>query len=60
LSGREYCWPIEKTRRFFAVRRALGLHHQTVQRRVEHAVVEGPMAAFDDSSMVVRYGPWRP
>src|SRR5260221_6897945 len=33
---------------FFAVGRALGLHHQTVQRCVEHAVVEGPMAALDD------------
>jgi len=28
---------------FFAVGRALGLHHQTVQRCVERAVVEGPM-----------------
>jgi hypothetical protein len=27
---------------FFAVGRALGLHHQTVQRCVERAVVEGP------------------
>jgi transposase len=33
---------------FFAVSRALGLHHQTVQRCVERAVVEGPMAALDD------------
>jgi len=33
---------------FFAVGRALGLHHQTVQRCVECAVVEGPMAALDD------------
>ena len=33
---------------FFAVGRALGLHHQTVQRCVERAVVEGPMAALDD------------
>ena len=32
---------------FFAVGRALGLHHQTVQRCVERAVVEGPMAALD-------------
>jgi len=31
---------------FFAVGRAL--HHQTVQRCVERAVVEGPMAALDD------------
>ena len=27
---------------FFAVGRALGLHHQTVQRCVERAVAEGP------------------
>src|SRR5499427_5148613 len=33
---------------FFAVGRALGLHHQTVQRCVERTVVEGPMAALDD------------
>src|SRR3954465_7369111 len=33
---------------FFAVGRALGLHHQTVQRCVERAVVEAPMAALDD------------
>src|SRR2546430_16117315 len=32
---------------FFAVGRALGLHHQTVQRCVERAVVEGPMAALE-------------
>jgi Winged helix-turn helix len=32
----------------FAVGRALGLHHQTVQRCVERAVAEGPMAALDD------------
>src|ERR1700746_3406642 len=33
---------------FFAVGRALGLHHQTVQRCVERALVEGAMAALDD------------
>ena len=33
---------------FFSVGRALGLHHQTVQRCVERAVAEGPMAALDD------------
>ena len=33
---------------FFAVGRALGLHHQTIQRCVERAVVEGPMAVLDD------------
>src|SRR5258705_12135986 len=35
---------------FFALGRALGLHHQTVQRCVERAVVEGPMAALDDQT----------
>jgi transposase len=33
---------------FFAVARAFRLHHQTVQRCVERAVVEGPLAALDD------------
>ena len=33
---------------FFAVARALRLHHQTVQRCVERAVAEGPIAALDD------------
>ena len=33
---------------FYAVARGLGLHHQTVQRCVERAVVEGPLAALDD------------
>src|SRR5580765_7404797 len=33
---------------FFAVGRALGLHHQTVQRCVERAVAEGPLVALDD------------
>src|SRR6201746_856658 len=33
---------------FFAVGQAFGLHHQTVQRCVERAVVEGPLAALDD------------
>jgi transposase len=33
---------------FFAVGQVLGLHHQTVQRCVERAAVEGPMAALDD------------
>jgi hypothetical protein len=33
---------------FFAVGRSLGLHHhQTVQRCVQRAVAEGPMAALD-------------
>ena len=33
---------------FFAVGQALGLHHQTVQRCVERAAAESPMAALDD------------
>ncbi len=33
---------------FFAVGQALALHHQTVQRCVERAVAEGPLAALDD------------
>jgi hypothetical protein len=33
---------------FFAVGGALGLHHQTGQRRVERAVAGGPLAALDD------------
>jgi hypothetical protein len=36
-------------RSFFAVGRALELHHQTVQRSVERVVAEGRMAAPDDS-----------
>jgi transposase len=35
-------------RSFYAVARGLGLHHQTVQRCVERAVAEGPLAALDD------------
>jgi transposase len=33
---------------FFAVARALGLHHQTVQRSIERALAYGPIAALDD------------
>lgn len=33
---------------FFAVARALGVHHQTVQRCVERALAWGPIAALDD------------
>jgi transposase len=33
---------------FFAVGRAVGAHHQTVQRCVERALASGPMAALDD------------
>jgi transposase len=35
---------------FFAVGRALGAHHQTVQRCVERAVAYGPLTALDDRS----------
>ena len=33
---------------FFAVGRALGLHHQTVQRCVERAVALGPLVVLDE------------
>src|SRR5712672_1304162 len=33
---------------FFAVARAFGTHHQTVQRCVERAVAYGPLVALDD------------
>jgi hypothetical protein len=33
---------------FFAVGRALGVHHQTVRRCVERAAVEAPMTALDE------------
>ena len=33
---------------FFAVSRALGVHHQTVQRCIERAVAYDPIAALDD------------
>ncbi len=46
-SGRRYCLRTEKPS-FFAVGRALGLHHQTVQRCVGRALAYGPLAALDD------------
>jgi len=33
---------------FYAVGQRLGVHHQTVQRCVERALAEGPMAALDE------------
>jgi transposase len=33
---------------FFAVGRALGVHHQAVQRCVERALAQGPLTALDD------------
>lgn len=35
---------------FFAVGRALGVHHQTVQRCVERAMAHGALAALEDSA----------
>ena len=37
-----------KSPSFFAVGRAVGVHHQTAQRCVERALAYGPMAALDD------------
>jgi transposase len=39
----------QQTPSFFAVSRALGVHHQTVQHCIERAVGCGPMAALDDT-----------
>ena len=33
---------------FFAVGRSLGVHHQKVERCVERALADGPLAALDD------------
>jgi transposase len=33
---------------FFAVAQAMGVHHQTVQRCVERAAADGPLAALED------------
>lgn len=33
---------------FFAVGRAVGVHHQTVERCVERALAHGPLSALDD------------
>src|SRR6202162_4353770 len=35
---------------FFAVGRALGVHHQTVQRCVDRAIAHGALAALEDSA----------
>ena len=40
--------PYQEDPSFFAVGRALGVHHQTVQRCIERALAYGPMAALDD------------
>src|ERR1700726_772539 len=37
-----------ETPSFYAVGRSLGVHHQTVERCVERALVFGPLAALDD------------
>jgi transposase len=39
-----YC----ETSSFFAVGQRLGVHHQTVQRCIERALADGPLAALDD------------
>ena len=44
---------------FFAVGRALGVHHQTVERCVERALAYGPMAALDDRPRPGRSRPSR-
>jgi transposase len=33
---------------FFGVAQRLGVHHQTVQRCIERALADGPLAALDD------------
>src|ERR1700674_3535214 len=40
---------------FFAVAHALGVHHQTVQRCVERAVVYGPMAALEAHAVLLEF-----
>jgi len=37
-----------ETPSFFAVGQSLGVHHQTVQRCIERALADGPLAALDD------------
>ena len=39
VSGRGCCWPTGRTHRFLRMGRTLGVHHQTVQRCVERALV---------------------
>jgi hypothetical protein len=48
VDGRVYCWVTAKIHRSLPSARALGLHHQTVQRCVEQALAYGPIAALDD------------
>jgi hypothetical protein len=40
--------PYRESLSLFAAGRAVGVHHQTVQRCVERAAVEGPMVALDE------------
>lgn len=56
-SRTEPAWRVERARTllacrkepsFFAVSRALGLHHQTAQRSIERAVACGPLAALEE------------
>jgi len=37
-----------ETQSYYAVGRSLGMHHQTVERCVERALANGPLAALDD------------
>src|SRR5262249_1105143 len=48
VGGARIMLAYRKTRWFFAVGRAVGVHHQTAQRCVERALAYGPMAALDD------------
>ena len=47
-SVRTCCSPTGRNHRFCAVGEKLGVHHQTVQRRVERALAYGALAALDD------------
>src|SRR5208282_3547542 len=44
---------------FFQVGRAVGAHHQTVQRCVERALAYGPLAALDFVAWRLRRARWR-
>jgi hypothetical protein len=46
--GGEYVAAYRENPSFFAVGRAVGVHHQTVERCVERALVYRPLSALDD------------
>ena len=48
MVGYECSFPARMDKQLMEVGQALGLHHQTVQRCVERAAAEGPMAARND------------